>query len=72
MILALADENEKLNVYITEIESELEKEKELTQNLKQQKKDVEYELQMLRNEKTAFMDILARANRTESNIFDDG
>jgi hypothetical protein len=27
---------------------------------------------MLKNEKTAFMEILAQANRTESRIFDDG
>ena len=39
MLLALAEENEKLNIYINEIEADLEKEKELKQNLTNQKKD---------------------------------
>lgn len=39
MLLALAEENERLNIYINEIEADLEKEKELKQNLTNQKKD---------------------------------
>lgn len=33
---------------------------------------MEHRLEMLMHEKTAFIEILAQANRTESRIFDDG
>ena len=54
------------------MEVSLEKEKDQSHTLATQKKEVEHELLMLKHEKTAFIEILATANRTESTIFDDG
>lgn len=50
----------------------MEKLKQDNKALGNQKKEVEEELIRLKHEKTAFIDIMASANRTESRIFDNG